>query len=271
MKKYIVLLLTIFTSGALYGCGIGNVSGSEDKSISLVMNESPEIKEIASIVEEEVKKQGYELEPIYLTDIIQPNKVVDSKEYDANFFQHQAYLNQFNKDQGTNVVAAFELFNVPAGLYSKHYDSIDQVPDGATIAIPIDPANNGRALFMLQDQGLLKLTEGVEVIHASLKDIVENPKNLKFKEVEQQMLARAISDVDLGFLFTSVAEDAGVTQDDAVVIEKQDKNLSYYNLIVGVHPDNVDAEKTKVLQKAFQNDRVKEAIEKAFTSAHILW
>lgn len=270
MKKYVLLLMTILTGFTLAGC-TSATSGTDDKTITLVMNEIPEFKEIATVVEEEVEKQGYKLKPIYLTDIIQPNKVVDSKEYDANFFQHQAYLNQFNQDQGTNVVAAFELFNVPSGLYSKRYESIEEVPDRAIVAIPIDPANNGRALFMLQDQGLLKLTEGVKVIHASVKDIIENPKGLKFKEVEQQMLARTISDVDLGFLFTSAAEDAGITADDAVVIEKQDENLAFYNLIVGVHPDNLNSEKTKVLQKAFQNDRVKEVIESSYSLANVLW
>lgn len=275
MKKISFIVLAVLVSILLVACNGSNdgktSAASGDKNITLVANESPEITKILNVVAEEVEKQGYSLENIFLTDIIQPNKVVDSKEYDANFFQHQAYLNQFNKDYGTNVQAAFQLFNVPAGLYSTKYDSIEEIPDGATIAIPIDTANIGRALFMLEDQGLIKLKEDLEVINATPKDIVENSKKLVFKEVDQQMLSRAIADVDLGFLFTSSADSAGITEDNLVVLEENEEDLAFYNLVVGVHKDNLESEKTKVLQKAFQSDRVKETLKSAFPKANILF
>lgn len=275
MKRYLLFLIMVTLLLLSTACSSkesnANENAAEDKEISLTLMDTPETKEIGKIIAEEVAKQGYKLKPIYMNDIIQPNKIVDSKEAYANFFQHRAYLNQFNEDQGTHVAAAFEVYHVPSGLYSTKHKSLDDVPEGGIVAIPVDPANNGRALFLLQKKGLLKLNEGVEVIHASVDDIVENPLNLKFKEVDQQMLGRAIKDVDLGFLFMSTAIASGISADDALVLEDENDEIAPYTMVVGVHPDNKESEKTEVLRKAFQNERVKKTLIKNYPKIIIPW
>lgn len=264
-----LLLLTAACSSNESNASEG--SESKDKEISIIVFDDPVFKQIADIAVEEVGKQGYTLKPIYMNDIIQPNEIVDSKEADANYFQHIAYLNQFNEDHGTKVVPAFHTFIDPAGLYSRKHKSLDEIPKGGTVAIPLDPANNGRALFMLQKEGLLKLKDGIEVVHASPNDIIENPLNLKFKEVDQQMLGRTIEDVDLGFMFTAIAVSSGLSPDDALVLEDKNDDIEPYSLVVGVHPDDKDSEKTGVLRKAFQNDRVEKVLKENYPLVITAW
>lgn len=260
MKTHQFLIIFVILFCFLTACS-STATTNESDEISIIVFDDPVFKQIAEIAVDEVKKQGYTLKPIYMNDIIQPNKIVDNKEAFANYFQHTAYLNQFNEDQGTEVVPAFKTFIDPAGLYSTKHTSLKSIPEGGIVAIPVDPANNGRALFMLQKEGLLKLREGVDVVHASPKDIIENPLQLKFKEVDQQMLGRTIKDVDLGFMFTAIAVSSGLKTEDALILEDENDDIAPYNLVVGVHPDNVDTEKTKVLQKAFQNERVKKVLK----------
>ena len=276
MKKYVLKLIFISLLLFITACSSEETKGSgaansENKEISIVVFDDPVFKRIADIAVDEVKKQGYTLKPIFMNDIIQPNKIVDSKEAFANYFQHVAYLNQFNEDQGTNVVPAFHTFIDPAGFYSKKHKSLSEIPVGGTIAIPLDPANNGRALFMLQKEGLLKLKEGVEVVHTSTNDIIENPLNLKFKEVDQQMLGRTIEDVDAGFMFTAIAISSGLSSDDALVLEDENDDIEPYSLVVGVHRDDKDSEKTEILRKAFQNDRVKKVLKENYTLVITAW
>ncbi len=272
MKKNLLFLIIISFLLITTGCSaLTSGGGSSSKEISLLLMDTEITKEIGKVLEEEVAKQGYKLKPIYMNDVIQPDKIVDSKEAYANFFQHSAYLNQFNKDHGTNVVAAFQVYLVPSGLYSTKHKSIDEIPVGGTVSIPVDPANNGRALFLLQKKGLLKLKEGVDVVHASIKDIISNPKNLKFKEVDQQMLGRAIKDVDVGFIFSSQAAVSGLNPKNALVMEDQNDEIKPYTMVVGVHPDNKKDGRTEVLRKAFQNKRIKEVLEKSYPTVTFPW
>ncbi len=271
MKKTFLLLMAAILMLAIAGCSSSASSASKEKEISLVVFDDPIFKKITNVVEEEVEKQGYQLKQIYLNDIVQPNEIVDKKEAYGNYFQHIAYLNQFNEDHGTKVVPAFYTFIDPAGLYSKKHKSVEEIPVGGTIAIPVDPANNGRALFMLQKKGLLKLRDGVNVVHTSTKDIVSNPKNLKFKEVDQQMLGRTIDDVDAGFMFTAIAVSSGLNPNDAIVKEDKNDDIKPYNLVVGVHPDNKNGVKTEILRKAFQNDRVKKVLQENYPNVITAW
>lgn len=267
----ILSLLLLTTACSLSQSSANEQSDSKNKEISIIVFDDPVFKQIADIAVDEVAKQGYTLKPIFMNDIVQPNEIVDKKEAYANYFQHIAYLNQFNKDHGTKVVPAFHTFIDPAGIYSKRYKSLEEIPKGGTIAIPLDPANNGRALFMLQKEGLLKLKAGVDVVHASPKDIIENPLNLKFKEVDQQMLGRTIEDVDAGFMFTAIAISSGLSPKDALVLEDENDDIKPYSLVVGVHPDDKDSEKTEVLRKAFQNDRVKKVLEENYPLVITAW
>jgi len=253
-------LLTLLALALLVGCHRstgGNTSADSDRVVRFIMSDLAFNSEIVPILKAEVAKQGFELKWVVVNDIIQPNKLVDDGSADANSFQHDPYFEQFVKDHDLkNVTRGFYTLFTPSGLYSKKYKSLDQVPDGATFGIPVDPANNGRALFLLQDKGRLKLKSGVSVTHASLKDITENPHGYKFKEVDQLMLQRAIDDVDVGFLFSVYAIRAGFDPiKDALVYESAEQTP--YKGIVAIRKDLVGTPKIKALQQAYASDALK--------------
>ena len=245
------------SSCGLAGGGSDNASGSDDKTIKMIVTESAPYQEPTKIAEKLLKEEGYDLEATYVTDIVQPNQVVSNGEYDANFFQHGAYLEQFKKDQNVDVDPMFYVYSSPGGVYSQKVDDIKDLKDGAEIAIPVDPANNGRALKLLASAGVLKIDDSKPVIHLSQKDITENPKHLKFVEVDQQSLAQTLPDVDAGFMFSRLGAEIGLTPDDALLFEKEEDALPYISL-VAAKPGFLDTEKGKALQEAYQSDEVKE-------------
>jgi D-methionine transport system substrate-binding protein len=242
---------------ALLGCDRSAAPADPAKTIKLIMSDIGLNSDVVPILKSEVAKQGFKLEWITVNDIVQPNKLVDEHAADANNFQHEPYFDQFVKDHGLhNVILGFYTFIAPAGLFSKKYKSLEQLPDGATFGIPVDPANNGRALFMLRDKGLLQLKEGVEVTHASQKDITANPHGYKFKEVDQLMQQRTLDDVDVGFLFINYALIAGLDpQKDALALEAVD-HLPYRG-IVAIHKDLAGSPKIEALKKAYASEAYK--------------
>jgi D-methionine transport system substrate-binding protein len=239
----------------------------EDKVIRHVMSDAGFNAEIVKILKQELAKDGYELEHVVVNDIIQPNKIVNDGDADSNSFQHEAYFNQFVSDHNLkNISRAFYTTFTPSGLYSRKYKSFDEVPDGALIGIPVDPANNGRALFMLRDLGLLKLKDGVDVIHATLKDITDNPHHYKFKEVDQLMLQRTLDDVDVGFLFAGTAVQIGYNpKKDALALETGE-GLPYKG-IVAVRNDLIGSPKIKALQKAYESQAIKDFYKEKYGDA----
>lgn len=254
----LVFLAFALLAGCNRNSGSSSAAGSEgDRVVRFIMSDIAFNGEIVPILKAEVAKQGFELKWVVVNDIIQPNKLVDDGSADANSFQHDPYFEQFVKDHDLkNITRGFYTLFTPSGLYSKKYKSLDQVPDGATFGIPVDPANNGRALFLLQDKGRLKLKSGVSVTHASLKDITDNPHGYKFKEVDQLMLQRAIDDVDVGFLFSVYAIRAGFDPiKDALAYESADHTP--YKGMVAIRKDLVGTPKIKALQRAYASDALK--------------
>jgi D-methionine transport system substrate-binding protein len=241
------------------GCGDRSKSeAGEDKTIKLIMSDAGFNGEVVPILKAEVAKQGFKLDWVIVNDIIQPNQMVDQGQADANSFQHEPYFDQFVSDHHLkNIVRGFYTVFGPSGLYSKKYKSFDQVPDGALFGIPVDPANNGRALFMLQDKGLLKLKDGLQVTHASQKDIVENPHKFRFKEVDQLMLQRTLDDVDVGFLFSAVALKIGLDpRRDALALDSAESTP--YKGIVAIRRELVGNPKIKALQNAYASQALKD-------------
>jgi D-methionine transport system substrate-binding protein len=255
--KYALAGAGAVSAAALTGCGLSGAgaAGGGDKTIKIIVTESAPYQEPTKIAQKLLEAKGWKLEPTYVTDIIQPNLAVANGEFDANFFQHNAYLKQFNADKGLDNVGLFYVYSAPGGIWSDKYKSLDELPDGAKIGIPVDTANNGRALFMLRDAGLLELSEA-PVIHTSQENITANPKNLNFVEVDQQSLAKTLPDVDAGFLIARMAADAGHTKQDALAFEP-DADQVPFRIVVAGRKDFVGTEKAKALQEAYQSTEVK--------------
>lgn len=265
MKKSLTgLLLPLFVL-LLSACG--NQGEVEDTKIRFIMSDTAINKGAAEILIEEVARQGYELEWIILNDSIQPNILVNDGEADADAIQHEAYFNQFVKDrQLKNISQAFYTYFIPSGLYSKKYTSLDELPDGATISIPADPSNNGRALFMLRDKGYLKLRDGIDIISTTQADIIDNPRQFKFQEVDLPMLARTLDDVDAGFLMAFDAIQIGFTPtEDALALEAAED--SPYTSIVAVNNRLLNTKKVEALHNAYKSQKLKDYYKSVYGDA----
>ena len=220
--------------------------------------------EILNFVKDEIQKQGYKLVVKEFNDYVQPNLATDSGELDANFFQHIPYLNEFNKNKGTNLVNVAGIHLEPMGVYSKKYKNLNEIKDKAIIAIPNDPTNESRALDIIESAKLVSFKK------SELKtplDIISNPKNIEFKELKAAQLPRSLDDVDFAVINSNYALDAGLNPvKDSVFLES--KSSPYVNVIV-VKKGNENSEKTKVLIKALQSENVKKFIEDKYKGAVI--
>jgi D-methionine transport system substrate-binding protein len=272
MKKWIAPVLSVVLAFSLAACGKQEAApeqtpaaGGEQKEVTLKVGASPvPHAEILKFIQPKLKEQGVNLEIKEFTDYVQPNVQLFEKQLDANFFQHKPYLDQFNKDQNMNLVEVTAVHIEPFGAYSKKIKKVDELADGATVALPNDPTNNGRALALLEKNGLIKLKEGVG-ISGTVKDIVENKKNLQFKEVEAAMLPRVLEEVDLALINTNYALEAKlVPTKDALFLE--DKDSPYANYLVA-RPDNKDSEAIQKLAKALNTPEVKKFIEDQYKGA----
>ncbi|AWX54037.1 ABC transporter substrate-binding protein [Brevibacillus brevis] len=274
MKKLVVSVLSTVLAFSLAACGgktetapaptEGGAQGGQQE-VTLKVGASPvPHAAILKFVQPKLKEQGVNLEIKEFTDYVQPNVQVNEKQLDANFFQHKPYLEDFNKGQNMNLEPVVAVHIEPFGAYSKKVKSVDELADGATIALPNDPTNSGRALALLEKNGVIKLKEGAG-ISGTVKDVVENKKNLKFKEVEAAMLPRVLEEVDLALINTNYALEAKlVPTKDALFIE--DKDTPYANFLVA-RPDNKDSEAIQKLAKALNSPEVKKFIEDEYKGA----
>ena len=220
--------------------------------------------EILELVKPTLAKEGVDLQIKVFTDYVQPNTQVAEKRLDANYFQTQPYLENFNKGKGTNLVTVIGVHVEPIGGYSKKIKNISELKDGATVAIPNEGSNAGRALLLLQKNGLITLKDPTNAL-ATPKDIASNPKNLKFKELESALLPRVLDQVDLDVINTNYALEAGLNPaKDALIIE--DAKSPYVNFLVA-RPDNKDSDAIQKLAKALTSPEVKAFIEKKYNGA----
>ena len=177
--------------------------------------------EILEIVKDNLQEKGYNLEIVEYNDYILPNNAVQDGELDANFFQHTPYLEDFNAQNGTTLVDVATIHFEPFGLYAGKTASLEELQEGAKVAVPNDTTNEARALLLLEAQGLIKLKEGVG-ISATKIDIVENPLNLEIVELEAAQIARTLPDVDIAAINGNYAVDAGLKLSDALAVEAAD-------------------------------------------------
>jgi len=276
MKKWLLPVLGMVLAVSLSACGANSEGGAQAESNASAETEAAEpvaLKvgatavphaEILEFVKPALAEQGVTLEIVEFTDYIQPNVQVFEKQLDANFFQHIPYLEQFNVGQKMDLVNVAGVHIEPFGAYSEKIKTIEELADGAKVAIPNDPSNAGRALALLEANGLLKLTEG-KGVNATVKDIVENPKSLEIQELEAAMLPRVLADVDMALINTNYALEAGfVPTKDAIFIEGGD---SPYVNIIAARPDNKDSDAIRKLVAALQTQEVKDFITEKYAGA----
>jgi len=221
--------------------------------------------EILEFVKPQLAEQGVDLKVKVFTDYVQPNIQVAEKRLDANFFQHQPYLDEFNKGKGTELVSVAGVRIEPFGAYSskRKHKSLDELPNGATVVIPNDATNGGRAL-LLQKAGVITLKDGAGIT-ATPKDIAENPKDIKIRELEAATLPRVLTQVDLALINTNYALEAKLNPtEDALFIEGNDS--PYVNILVA-RPDNKDSAAMQKLIEALHSEEVKQFINEKYKGA----
>ncbi|UXY14890.1 MetQ/NlpA family ABC transporter substrate-binding protein [Chitiniphilus purpureus] len=220
--------------------------------------------EILEFVKPQLAKQGVDLDVKVFTDYVQPNVQVAEKRLDANFFQHKPYLDEFNKGKGTNLVVVTGVHIEPFGAYSTKIKKLADLKPGATVAIPNDPTNGGRALLLLDKAGVIKLKNNRNIL-ATVKDIGSNPKQLKIRELEAATLPRVLNQVDLALINTNYALEAKLNPSkDALAIEG--KQSPYVNILVA-RPDNKNSRTLKQLAEALNSPAVKQFLEQKYQGA----
>lgn len=261
MKFNLKGVLTIAAAASaliLSGCGDKQADTSKIK-VGVMAGAEAQVAEVAAKVAKE--KYGLDVELVTFTDYVTPNAALDDGSVDVNAFQHKPYLDQQITDRGYKLAIAGNTFVYPIAGYSKQVKSVDDIQDGARIAVPNDPTNLGRSLLLLEQQGLIKLREGAGLL-ATVRDIVENPKNIQIVELDAAQLPRSLDDVALSIINTTYASSINLTpQKDGVFVE--DKESPYVNLIVA-REDNVNAENVKQFVQSYQTDDVYSAASEIF-------
>lgn len=260
----------LLTAGLLTACGSSSKPAASSapaaKAVTLKVGASPvPHAEILNAVKDNLQKEGVTLEVVEFTDYVQPNLALNDKELDANYFQHKPYLEQFNKDRGTNLVPVGNIHLEPMSVYSSKYKNIKDLPDGAHVAIPNDPTNGGRALLVLQSAGLIKLRDGAPIT-ATPQDVVENKKNLQFSELEAPQLPRSLEDADAAVINMNFALEAKLDPNQALFTESKD---SPYANVVAVRKGDENRPEIQKLLKALQSQQVKDFLKEKYKGAII--
>lgn len=267
MKKLVAAALT----GALVLGIVGNtvVFAGDDKTITVAASATPHaelLEQAAPLLEE----QGYELKIEVFDDYVQPNKVVESGDLDANYFQHIPYLDSFNEEQGTHLVNAGGIHYEPFGIYPGTKDSLEDIEEGDTIAVPNDTTNEARALLLLEDNGIITLNEGVG-LEATVNDIAENPYNVEIVELEAAQVARVAGETAYVVLNGNYALQAGYSvAKDALAYETSDSEAAktYVN-VVAVKEGNEESEKIQALVETLKSQEIKDYIKDTYDGAVI--
>ena len=264
MNKKLLSGLLIAIALLTTACG-GGKDAKKDAVLKVGVTAGPhaEIMEVAKKVAE---KDGLKVQIVEFNDFIQPNVALNEGDLQVNSMQHKPYLENIIRDKKYDLYAIGNTIVLPMALYSDKYKNLADLPDGATVAIPNDPTNGGRALLLLQQAGVIKLKDGVGVKAASI-DIVANPKNIKLKELDAAIISRSLKDVDLAAVNTNYALPAGlVPAKDAIAIE--DANSPYVNVLVATGKTKDDP-RVKALVKAYQSKEVKDFIDTKYQKAVI--
>ncbi|MEY9873378.1 D-methionine transport system substrate-binding protein [Streptacidiphilus sp. MAP12-33] len=243
----------------------GGSSADASKPLVVVASPTPHAQILEYIQKNLAAKAGLNLQIKVVTDYVTPNTAVQDGSADANYFQHQPYLDDFNKTHGTNIVSVEAVHLEPLGLYSHKVKSAAALADGATVAIPNDATNEGRALDLLAANGLIKLKSGAG-LEATPNDVTDNPKHLKFQEIDAAQLPRTLSDVDAAVINGNYALDAKLNpKKDALLLEKAQDNP--YANILAVKSGEQNDPRVKKLAELLHSPQVKQYIDESFSGA----
>ncbi len=276
MKKLITagLILTLLT-GTLAACGSNDsssnaeskASGDSSATSSVTLKIGASITPHAEILNEAkpiLEKDGIILDIVEFEDTVTPNTALAEGSLDANFFQHQPYLDNFNEENKTTLVSAGAIHYEPFGVYAGKSDDLASLPDGATVAVPNNVTNEARALLLLQQEGLIELNEDAGIT-ATITDITKNDKNLKFKEIAPEQLVRALADVDIAIINGNYAIQGGLSVKDALAVESNESLAAKtYGNIVAVREEDKDKEEIKKLIEVLQSEDIKKFIEEKY-------
>ena len=256
MKKIIALAAIAFAATSVFA------------QTSLKVGATPEPHAaVLNLVKEDLKAKGIDLQVVEFTDYVTPNDAVEAGDIDANYFQHIPYLESFNKEKGYHLVNAAGIHVEPFALYSKKIKKIDDLKKKATIAIPNDPTNEGMALLLLQEAGLITLKEGAGITATPL-DIKKNPKKLKFKEIEAASLPRVLGDVDAAVINGNYAIPAGLSaKKDGLFVEG---SSSPYVNVIAVKAGNENKEEIKALIEAIKSEKVRNYISEHYPNGEVV-
>ena len=267
-KKLLTVSLTAaLTIAALTANGVIVSADAEKGTIKVAASATPHaeiLEEAKPILEDE----GWELDVTVFDDYVQPNLVVESGDFDANYFQHIPYLDNFNEEQGTHLVNAGGIHYEPFGIYPGTKEKLDDLEEGDTIAVPNDTTNEARALLLLQDNGVITLKDGAG-LEATVKDIEENPKNIKIEELEAAQVSRVKDEVAFVVLNGNYALQAGYSvSKDSIAHETSDSEAAktYVN-IIAVKEGNEDSEAIKALVDVLKSDEIKDFINEKYDGA----
>ncbi len=245
------------------------VPAAAEGTIKVAASPTPHA-EILDAAKEILAEEGWDLEVTEFEDYVQPNLVVESGDFDANYFQHVPYLESFNEEKGTHLVDAGDIHYEPFGIYPGTKSSLDELEDGDTIAVPNDTTNEARALLLLQDNGVLTLKEGAGLT-ATVNDIESTTKDIKIQELEAAQVPRVLGEVAFAVINGNYAVEAGLSvADDAIAYESSDSEAAktYVN-IIAVKEGNEDNEGIVALVDALKSDEIKDFINETYNGAVI--
>ncbi len=290
MKKLSLVLTAALAAGALAGCGSSTAAttaaattaaaeetaaaGSETtaaaedeavESVSIKIGASPSPHaEILEAAKDALAAKGVDIEVVTYNDYVQPNLAVENGEIEANYFQHQPYLDDFNAENGTHIVSVGTIHYEPFGIYAGKSSDLSDIQDGAQIAVPNDTTNEARALQLLQANGIITLKDGAGLT-ATKQDIVENPHNVEILEVEAAQIPRSVDSVDFACMNGNYAIEAGFKPSDALAQEASDSEAAQtYGNVVAVAEENKDAAWAKTLVEVLKSQEIKDYITSTY-------
>ena len=261
LKKFIAPLLIGVLAFAIAGCGSNTQTNNTPKEIKIGATAGPHAQ-VAEAVAKEAQKQGINLKVVEFSDNVTPDKALADGDIQLNAYQHVPFMENFNKQNGSNLVAIGKTILVRMGLYSNSVHSVQDVPEGATVSIPNDPTNGGRALALLAKAGLITLKDGVG-FKATVADITSNPKNIKIQELEAAQLPRSLDDVTIAVIPMNYVQSAGLSvEKQGFFFESKDEPLTV--IVLAVRSEDKDNETYKKIADIYKSDAIKQFINDTF-------